>query len=63
MSENGSISKFWPRSEENVIYKNITFLYGGNRFPSHLKYQQLHEIISVHIIQVLVIYIHYKNKV
>lgn len=45
------------------IYKNITFLYGGNRFPSHLKYQQLHEIISVHIIQVLVIYIHYKNKV
>lgn len=55
MSENGSISKFWPRSEENGIYKNITFLYGGNRFPSHLKYQQLHEIISVHIIQVLVI--------
>lgn len=63
MSENGSISKIWPRSEENGIYKNITFLYGGNRFPSHLKYQQLHEIISVHIIQVLVIYIHYKNKV
>lgn len=38
MFENGSISKFWLRFEENGIYKNIIFLYGGNRFLFYLKY-------------------------